>query len=272
MSVLHLASIPIDLREFRRIAALRTHARDEGRASHHLLSEAFGKGVLQPFRLMHAPKGNGATLYAYTETPEEVLREHLELAAPELLNALGAAHLALREMPKVWREGRRLAFDVRVRPVRRLLKPLEGWSREENRRHLKGEDLRGPMKKGSEVDAFLIARLRQFPEGLPEDAQTGEFSRESVYLDWLAERFEGAAVLDRQATRMTRFARDRVQRRAGNGKEAISEGPDATFHGELTVKDGQAFQKLLISGVGRHTAFGFGMLLLRPGGTQNADR
>lgn len=270
MSVLHLVSLPIDLREFRRLAVFRGFGADEGRALHHLLSEAFGKGLLQPFRLMPAPKGtsggHGATLYAYTGTPEEVLRENLELAAPELFSALGAEHLALREMPEAWREGRRLAFDLRVRPVRRLLKPLEGWSREENRRGLKGEDLRGPMKKGSEVDAFLVARLRQFPEGLPEDAQTGEFSRESVYLDWLAERFEDAAILDRQATRMTRFARDHVQRRAGNGKEAISEGPDATFHGELMVKDGQAFQKLLTSGVGRHTAFGFGMLLLRPGG------
>lgn len=271
MSALHLASLPVNLREFRRLAAFRGFGADEGRALHHLLSETFGKGLLQPFRLMPAPKGTGgglgATLYAYTGTPEEVLRKNLELAAPELLNALGTGHLALRDMPETWREGRRLAFDLRVRPVRRLLKPLEGWSREENRRGLKGEDLRGPMKKGSEVDAFLIARLRQFPEGLPEDAETGEFSRESIYLDWLAERFEGVAVLDRQATRMTRFARNRVQRSAENGKEAISEGPDATFHGELTVTDGEAFQKLLTSGVGRHAAYGFGMLLLRPGGS-----
>ncbi|MHA7969333.1 type I-E CRISPR-associated protein Cas6/Cse3/CasE [Rhizobium sp. CAU 1783] len=267
MSALHLASLPVDLRAFRRLAAFRGFGADEGRALHHFLSETFGKSLLQPFRLMPASGGHGATLYAYSKTPAEVLRDNLELAAPELSTALGTSHLALKEMPGNWREGRRLAFDLRVRPVRRLFKPLEGWSREENRRRLKGEDRHDPMKKGSEVDAFLIARLRRFPDGLPEDANASELSREGVYLDWLAERFEGAAVLDRQATTMARFARDRVQRSDRNGTEAISEGPDATFHGELTVTEGDAFQKLLASGVGRHTAYGFGMLLLRPGGS-----
>lgn len=265
MSGLHLISLPVDLREFRRLAAFRGLGADEGRALHHLLSEAFGKSLLQPFRLMPAPKGHVATLYAYTKMLKSTLLENLELAAPELLDALGTSHLALREMPGTWREGRRLAFDLRVRPVRRLLKPLEGWSREENQQRLKGEDLRGPMKKGSEVDAFLVARLRQFPEGLPEDTQGDALSRESVYLSWMAERFEGAAMLDRQTTKMTRFARDRVLRSDRNDKQTISEGPDATFHGELTVTDGEAFSKLLASGVGRHTAYGFGMLLLRPG-------
>jgi len=263
MSALSLISLPVNLREFRRWAVLRQVGADEGRALHHLLSEAFGKGLLQPFRLMPAPKGNVATLYAYSQSPENVLRENLEVAAPELLNVLQTTHLALRAMPETWREGRRLAFDVRVRPLRRLLKPLEGWSREENRCALKGKHPRGPMKKGSEVDAFLVARLRQFPDGVPENA--GSLSREEVYLDWLCERFEGAAIVDRHATTLQRFARDRVQRSDHNGKEAISQGPDATFHGELTVKDGEAFQKLLTSGVGRHTAYGFGMLLLRPG-------
>jgi len=32
----------------------------------------------------------------------------------------------------------------------------------------------------------------------------------------------------------------------------------------LTVTDGEAFARLLAKGVGRHTAYGYGMLLLRP--------
>ncbi len=265
MSGLHMVSLPVDLRAFRRLAALRGYGSDEGRALHHLLSEAFGKSVLKPFRLMAAPKGHGATLYAYTYTPEEALRDNLAIAAPELPGALGTRHLALREMPQSWREGRRLAFDLRVRPMRRLLKPLAGWSREENRRGLNGHDLRGPMKKGSEVDAFLVARLRQFPEGVPDVDAAGELSREAVYFNWLTERFKSAALLDPDRTRMIRFARDRVTRHDDKKGEAISEGPDATFHGELTVTDGAAFARLLASGVGRHTAYGYGMLLLRPG-------
>jgi CRISPR system Cascade subunit CasE len=36
------------------------------------------------------------------------------------------------------------------------------------------------------------------------------------------------------------------------------------LRGELTVADPDAFSALLARGVGRHRAFGYGMLLLRP--------
>ena len=42
------------------------------------------------------------------------------------------------------------------------------------------------------------------------------------------------------------------------------EGPEVVWHGELTVLDGSVFSTRLASGVGRHAAYGFGMLLLRP--------
>jgi CRISPR system Cascade subunit CasE len=40
-------------------------------------------------------------------------------------------------------------------------------------------------------------------------------------------------------------------------------GPDAVLAGQLRVTDPKAFTQLLASGVGRHRAFGFGLLLLR---------
>jgi CRISPR system Cascade subunit CasE len=42
------------------------------------------------------------------------------------------------------------------------------------------------------------------------------------------------------------------------------EGPDASFEGVLTVAEPGAFALLLARGIGRHRAFGFGMVLLRP--------
>ncbi len=41
-------------------------------------------------------------------------------------------------------------------------------------------------------------------------------------------------------------------------------GPDVSFTGVLTVADPDRFATLLAHGVGRHAAFGFGMLLLKP--------
>jgi CRISPR system Cascade subunit CasE len=40
--------------------------------------------------------------------------------------------------------------------------------------------------------------------------------------------------------------------------------------GILEVTGGEAFARLLARGVGRHRAFGFGMLLLKPVSTVNA--
>ena len=55
----------------------------------------------------------------------------------------------------------------------------------------------------------------------------------------------------------------RLQRRAG-GRQIFSRRPDVTFRGTLQVTDPDRFHALLARGVGRHRAFGFGMLLLRP--------
>jgi CRISPR system Cascade subunit CasE len=37
-----------------------------------------------------------------------------------------------------------------------------------------------------------------------------------------------------------------------------------TFHGELVIKNPELFAERLAKGVGRHAAYGYGMLLLRP--------
>ena len=46
-----------------------------------------------------------------------------------------------------------------------------------------------------------------------------------------------------------------------------SEGPHAVMRGSLTIADPSAFSRMLAQGVGRHKAYGYGMLLLRPART-----
>ena len=134
MSALFMISQTLDLGAFRHWAATRGHPADEGRALHHLLCETYGKSALQPFRLMVAPGARMATVYAYTHTDQaELLERARETGLPDALTVANPAHLTAKEMPAKWREGRRLAFDVRIRPVRRLMQPLAGWSRESRR-------------------------------------------------------------------------------------------------------------------------------------------
>ena len=128
------------------------------------------------------------------------------------------------------------------------------------------ETARGSMRRGAEVDCFLLEAFRRHAGTLGGMAAEGR-TREAVYLDWLQERLGDAAALERGASRLARFSHARVVR---GGKEL--EGPVATIHGTLAVHDPEEFAALLRRGIGRHRAYGYGMLLLRPPGRAAADR
>jgi CRISPR system Cascade subunit CasE len=107
-----------------------------------------------------------------------------------------------------------------------------------------------------EMDAWLHRRLS------PDD-ENGVDGRESVYGDWLQRRLGEAAAIEQ--VRLDSFRRTRLVRtdRATPRHARVLERPDALLQGVLTVADGDAFAQLLARGVGRHRAYGFGMLLLR---------
>lgn len=268
MSPLHMMSLPVNLRELRRLGAVHGLGLDEGRALHHLLAETFGKGAIQPFRLM--PGRNGAilaSLYGYTQRDKASLQESArETAPPESALVFDLERLAVKTMPEEWSMGRRLAFDIRVRPVKRLVKPLEATTSATRRAALKGQE-KGPIAKGAEVDAYLVARARANPDEKKDEARDegNGPSREDVYRLWLAERLRGAT-LDVAATRLVSYERAGARRSPAGGAGRASDvtGPDVIFHGELTIADPRMFEETLRQGVGRHKAYGYGMLLLRP--------
>lgn len=237
---LHLIECPLSMPALNRWAGARDLGRgqfDEGLALHHLLGEVFGPAVVQPFRLMVAPRARAGTVYGYATQPAEALRT---AAAPVIgPSEAGVVPLAaLRSVPRpdaTWTEGMRLGFDVKLRPVVRLASAIGGSD--------------GSFAKGAEVDAFLAEALRN-------DAAR---QRETVYLDWLAARMDPVATLERDTSNLTTFRRVRSVR---GGRRV--EGPEAVVHGTLTVRDPVGFAALLRRGIGRHCSYGYGMLLLRP--------
>ncbi|MBB3771614.1 CRISPR system Cascade subunit CasE [Angulomicrobium tetraedrale] len=246
---LHLIEAPIALRDLHFWAGARNLGGggvDEGVVLHHLLGETFGPAALQPFRLLVAEGGQAGTLYAYADQDASALRQ--TALASQTPGQEAVIRLdRLRSIPRpvsVWREGQRLGFDVRLRPVVRLHSELVGHNEQ-------GEPV--SLRMGAEVDAFLARSLRTKAEGLDLP------SREAVYLDWLGERLVGAARLERETTRLAGFRRQVAVR-----KGRRLEGPDATVHGTLVVTDPEAFAGRLAAGIGRHRAYGYGMLLLRP--------
>ena len=261
MTGLNLIRVPVAIHHLARWAGERGWVRrrsgivgfDEGRALHHLIGEVFGPDAFGPFRLLVPPRCTRGNLYAYSTLNAEELREAASVQAwPDHLGILSLDGLAGKPMPHVWRVGQRLGFDLHTRPVRRLRHDLETSS--------------GKIRKGQEIDAFLLEALRRYPD-VPDGMVQGNRIRQAVYLDWLSERLGSAAQLDLSASRLARFRRVRVAR-----GDRGPEGPDATIHGSLTVNDPVSFAALLARGVGRHRAYGYGMLLLRPPNRPSPER
>ena len=253
-AALNLIRVPVDVGTLARWAAERGWAKrrgrhvafDEGRALHHLLHEVFGPGVFRTFRLLVAARRTAGNLYGYSESSADELRSlAASYASPEQLRVLAPRRVEGKPMPIAWQAGQRLGFDVRVRPVRRLLKGLATPD--------------GSFARGAEVDAFLVDALRSQPRRDSGEPPSNGQKRQEVYLSWLAERMGSAVELEFGASRVAKFRRVRVSR-----QDKAPEGPDATIHGTLTVREPERFTALVRRGVGRHKAYGYGMVLLRP--------
>ncbi len=147
-------------------------------------------------------------------------------------------------MPERWTVGRRYRFEARCRPVVRV----------------SNAEARGLPR---ECDVFRVA-VHGVPKEMPID-------RSAVYRKWLCEEFCRRGGAEPADVRMRRFRLEKVFRRRKNAegrteKRATITGPDVTFVGTLAITDSDKFTALLARGLGRHRAFGFGMLLLAPGG------
>ena len=220
---------------------LPDHPFDPGYMVHVLLKGLFGD--LAPAVFFQDRRG----ILGYAPADEGTLRRCAqETALPEVFSAVEWSQFASKQMPESWPSGHRLGFKVRVCPV-----------------------VRGPKGHGSapgvqarkedpEVDAYLACLWRD--PTCP--------AREEVYREWLEGQFRqhGGTVLE--SARMTAFQLTRLLRRTqdvGEGRTARGlTRPDATFEGCLQIESSEMFKQMLARGLGRHRAFGFGLLLLRP--------
>ncbi len=216
---------------------MRLQEIDLGYLVHSAADATFGAGALRPFSITERERW--ARVLAYTERAPDVLQDHAQaFAEPSDHGAWDWDSFASKPMLARFDAGRRLGFSLRVCPVVRSL----------------GRD--GMHQAGKEIDAFLAACARA-GQGVPVD-------REAVYLDWLSRRLEGAARLEDASVETFRRVRLLRRTQGGDRRSCMLERPSATFRGVLEVQDTARFAGLLRKGVGRHKAFGFGMLLLSP--------
>jgi CRISPR system Cascade subunit CasE len=236
---MYMIDLPLDAARLMRYAWDQGHGRaaddDFGYAAHAWLAATLGEKGPKPFRLLESRRG--LRLLGYSASSIDELAEHVRsFAEPRAMNVCDWTIAASKAMPSSWQTGRRLGFEVRACPVSR------------------GE---------RERDVFLVAVSRA------DAAGTEPPPRHDVYAEWLAQQVttSGAAEISPAAVRLIGFRRiqsQRLSRMNGGVRHRSVERPDALFSGELAIRDPDLFARLLNRGIGRHRAFGFGMLLLRP--------
>jgi len=245
----------LDSAKLMRFAHMQGHPltpdEDFGYATHAWLAASLGDLAPQPFRLIERP--DGLHLLGYAQHDAGELCEHAQtFAEPIATNVCNWSSVASKLMPAGWKTGVRLGFETRVCPVSRRIR---------------------------ERDVFLSALERAKENGVAPP------NREKVYLDWLVQRMRAAkkpggsfldvmgqthppvVELSPKRLAIVGFRRLKVLRRCkvkGHSKQRGIERPDVIFSGELVVRRPKEFGELLKRGIGRHRAFGFGMLLLRP--------
>jgi CRISPR system Cascade subunit CasE len=234
-----MVSFTPDPARFARFAArerLLPPGDDTGYAWHAVLAAAFGPLAPKPFAWMPPRTREGGSqgrLLGYTGHHLDALRaQATAFADPVVLEVLRLEDAAVKVMPSGYHTGQSFGFRVRVRPTVRT-----GASRDGQR--------------ARERDAYDPA---------------GTLDRASTYAHWLANALvrSGAELLEARAEALRLSCLLTRSRHGAQAIRASTLGPDATFSGTLRVTHPEAFASLMARGVGRHRAFGFGMLLLRP--------
>jgi CRISPR system Cascade subunit CasE len=226
------------------------HAADEGALLHAGLSQLFAAGPDRADVPVHSFAVDDTRAASLGQSDLLVLLAYSSMSAAELTAAMGPArtdlmrHCETRRMPD-FEAGQRLGFRTRVCPVTRTRKPGD-WAAVVDRQG------RG---KHRELDAFVHAALAVAPGT--------QLAREDVYGRWLQRQVHRTGACALGDVTLAEFRLETMRRR-GNDRLVR---PNVVLQGTLTISDAGAFRRLLARGVGRHRAFGFGMLLLRPIGT-----
>ena len=233
---LQMMRAEVNLQELQRWAGMK-RLQDTDHAMHCLLKESFGDLAPQPIRLM-VPRGAlQGCLYGYGRATAEELQDAAKtFADPQQLRTMPPSRIDSKPVPSEWRSGRRLGFDLRVRPIIRKA----GHS----------------ARPGAEIDVF-----QNQAEAYPNKEMP--LSREEVYKNWLTTKLNEAVGvnLELTKTKLISFQRTRSFRKP---HARYIEGPDIVMRGVLSITDPDAFAQILARGVGRHRAYGYGMLLLKP--------
>ncbi len=223
---------PRDVYSLARRHHVPQNASDDGYMVHSYLADLFSERAPSPFRIDET-RGRRMRVLAYSgSSPAELTR-----VGQERGRALPA--IAGRQMPGSIPTGTVLGFSLNATPVVRMSSDGEHH------------------KRGAEVDVFLRECWKEGRDAVVD--------RQQVYRDWLGEQLSRSGAVDSLSLQVDQITRRRLVRKTQgrNRKTSVRDKPVVACSGTLRVSDSGAFSRLLERGVGRHRAFGLGMLLVR---------
>ena len=208
---------------------------DFGYVVHAVFKAGFGEEAPKPFVL---DKNHGRTQFVlgYSKIPGSDLEDLCKENRPELINIFDQK-IPSKAMPTDWPMGGIFGFSVLMAPIVRQSKPVK-----------------------RERDAYFAS--------LDAGGEKSLQKRERVYLDLLKREISRDGAASVLEAGLTAIKQNSVQRRSYSEvdqerKLKPFQRSVAEFKGRLQIKNPETFQKLMMRGVGRHRAFGLGMLLLR---------
>jgi CRISPR system Cascade subunit CasE len=205
---------------------------DLGYLVHCALKESLGDGAPGVFSIEEGA-GRDLGILAYGPLDASVCRERIQLAERGVIRP---ESVEAKPLPDSFQAGGVYSFRIRACPVIRKARGA-------------GEDA------GKERDVYSEASRMT--------GGKGDSGRERIYGEWLAALFSRTAGCRILSLRLVGFQLTTVLRRRADRTAKDFPRPDATFEGRLVVEDGERLREALRHGLGRHRAFGFGMLLLK---------
>lgn len=234
---LSMIRMPVDVRALRIYATMTRTGDDDGcYALHHAMRKRWGDTAPQPFHAVLS--GPEPHVVGYMEDPEALKvvshDPHLEAIFPE---GTLSRPVALPEIA-----GGTYSFRVRTRPLIRYGKRIADMIEKETGR-----------RPFPEMCAVQATRLRT-----GEDVDTTEVCR-----GWLEKRLEGAATLATFSL-LDYVAQPVLRSTHGPAGPRTFPGSTAVMTGTIVIDDPTAFATLIAKGIGRHAAFGYGLMLIAP--------
>ncbi|GEM_PF-2273249 len=238
-SSLFMLRVPVKMPQLFKIAErsyLSSKSTDLCYLLHCMFGELFRDKAPSTFSVDKEVK-NEINVFAYSNSNASDLKEIAKKENKKLSEMINWDKFESKLMPDTFPKGSQYRFRIRVCPVIRKARGSKKY------------------KSGAEVDVFLS-------EAEKVDSKS-KLDRKAVYINWFKSYLKKSGVaVDMNQIKLIKMKLSKLIRRRSNRSVVSITRPDTVFEGCLTVEKPELFRKKLKTGFGRHSSFGFGMMLL----------